>query len=112
MTQLILWILALLASWDTVARAVESEKQLLAIVQLRRQLLIDASEARLTFCQEAPKSGSTRLLWRSQDRWVPACSDRSGMRGPPRYWRIEARLKYGMLFLLELPITVSIVILA
>lgn len=112
MSQMLVWVLAILASWDTLARGTEAQQQLLDLVQLRRQLIADAPGARLAFCADSARQQSARLLWRSAGSWTSACSPAAGTRGLPRYWRIEARLKYGMLFLLELPITVSIVILA
>ncbi len=111
MSQLLLWLLVLLAALDITTRAENSSRKLQALLELRRQILAEPEAARLQFCEKLEAEGP-RLSWREQGSWTSACSHANQSRGLPRYWRLEARLKYGMLFLFELPIRVSIVILA
>lgn len=112
MSQVLVWVLAILASWDAFLRLESSRIQIDQSLRLRRELMKSPYLARQTYCKDAAAWEGVRVLWRAGESWTSACSSGSLARGLPRYWRIETRLKYGMLFLLELPITFSIVILA
>ncbi len=75
----------------------------------RRQFLADPGKARLALC--ASSNQAITLYQKREGQWLLSCDQPPLTVHIPRYWRIETRMKYGMLFLVELPITVTIVIL-
>ena len=103
------YVLAVLMSWNTwfqVQRFTHAYRDWRLV---RRQLLADPGEARRLFCSKPPPL--LGLDWREQDRWVSVCHSGTETPRVARYWKLEMRLNYGMLFLGEVPITMSIVIL-
>lgn len=114
MFRILPWVMALLASLDLVIQSNEVGQSILAALNLRQRLFQDPWWTRREFCQVSPSSGPVlQLQWKEGNGWVDAClSSDDRVNSAPRYWRVEARPNFRLLFLGELPITMSIVILS
>lgn len=115
MYRILPWALALMASLDLIIQTNEVHQNFLAVLDLRRKILKNPWETRREFCQMSPLPPleSLVLLWREGETWVDSCQSMfERANSAPRYWKLEVRPKIRLLFLGELPITLSIVILS
>lgn len=102
-------ILSVCAAWELCGNTLRFARSLEELTEFRRLLLEDPGKARRRLCEKPDYA--IKLYQKQQGQWLLSCQAPFNSSRLARYWRLEARPKYGMLFLLELPITVSIVIL-
>jgi len=74
---------------------------------MRHNVLVDPKKARAIFCSKLQLTNIV-LLFREQRDWADSCESQSRTGELPRFWRIELRFIYKVLFLPELPITFPI----
>lgn len=102
-------LLALILAWDFYANARALQTNLRALVSMRQLVIINPSAARTLHCKQ-PILSTIQVSWRESGLWQDVCKSSSATGSAPRYWRIEAKINYRMLFLSELPITFAIIL--
>jgi hypothetical protein len=109
MGRTVIYLIAILMSWNTWFHVHSFAQASRDWRRVRRHLLADAREARRLFCLEPPPG--LALSWREAGQWTSVCHSDQETPRLARYWRLEMRPNYGMLFLGQVPIRMSIVIL-
>ena len=109
MNPMISWLICILAACEFGLNTARLAEGLQAVASWRRRLLADPASAQRSLCSEPNQV--IKLYQKQGDLWVLSCDQPQAAAHIARYWRIDTRIKYGMLFLVELPITVTIVIL-
>jgi hypothetical protein len=104
------WILVVLTACDLVRQTTNFDEALRSATSLRRVVLRQDLKLSQNFCKNPPLA--LRWQWREDGIWTDVCSTFTGYSNLPRYWKLELAYKYELLFAWEIPITVTIVILA
>lgn len=104
------WILSFMTALDTWQQVQLFDQALEESLTLRHAVLSKDERLSQKFC--GTPSPHVQLDWREENLWTDVCSSFSGFSELPRYWKLTLSYKYKLLFIREIPITVSIVISA
>jgi hypothetical protein len=104
------WSIAVMTACDGLMQSIHFNEELSRIISIRRAIIAHDQKVGQEFC----KVPSPALHWqlREEGIWTDVCSSFTGYSNLPRYWKLQLEYKYKLLFNWEIPITVTIVILA
>ncbi len=103
-------VLLVLILANGLVEAARFETALAQATSLRHIILSNDAIASQKFCKN-PNS-ALHWQWREEGIWTDVCSSFTGFSKLPRFWKVQLKHKYKLLFTCELPITVTIVILS
>lgn len=104
------WTLAVMTACEGLLQSIRFEEALRQATAMRHVILIQDQRLSQEFCKNP--SPVLRWQWREDGIWTDVCSSFTGYSNLPRFWKLQLDYKYKLLFSWEIPITVSIVILA
>lgn len=104
------WTLAVMTACESVLQSVRFDEALRQATAMRHAILIQDLQLSQEFCKSP--SPALRWQWREDGIWTDVCSSFTGYSNLARYWKVQLNYKYKLLFTWDIPITVTIVILA